>query len=323
MGKEKKSEIGSDSRVNFARILGEMNETTSNLIRNFDFSYRKISEVERDVLLMRYVDALITPKTPSGEGYRAIWEQGWSENLRDFNSSSSLECLIPKFVKRGDYIRFGGQWIYPFNGDFETNFVRVLRDHYFRKYFSSVDLLIEVGPGPGLNSVHFLELFPEKCVLGLDWSDSAIELMNRIREVKGLSIFGVKFDMFSPIEFDKIVGDSRLRVGILSVGAFEQLGTSYEKMLFWCLSSAQIEVVFHMETNYEAYDVRSLFDSLPMRYIEKRNWLRGYFKTLQQLSDQGALSILESVKTFGSFFHDGYSVGIWRPNRPGASIEEN
>lgn len=48
-----------------------------------------------------------------------------------------------------------------------------------------------------------------------------------------------------------------------------------------------------------------------MKYIVKRNWLRGYFSALRDLEKVGKIKIIQKRKTFGSFFHDGYTVTVW------------
>jgi len=311
---EEGADVKSIGPSEFRRMLGELDPVTLGKLLEADLRYRTISGAERESILIRYIDTLLQPKTPSGKGYQTIWDRGWAENLQEFESSGSLKSLLPKFVRKGEYIRYEGGWIAPISDDFESTFVTVLRTHYFKKYFSSVDVLIEIGAGTGLNAVHFLELFPNKKAVGLDWSDSAVEILNKVRQRHNLPIAGIKFDMFEPIAFDEIITKSDVRVGLLSIGAFEQLGTNYQKMLDWCLTPRQVEVVCHIETNFELYDSSCLFDFLPIRYIEKRNWLRGYFRELSELSNFGSIKILERVKTFGSFFHDGYTVTIWSRN---------
>ena len=296
----------------FERMLGIMDAATLDMVLKSDLRYRGVSESELESILIRYIDTLLTPKTPSGKGYQAIWEQGWNENLKEFKASGSLESLLPKFVRRGEYVRYEGEWIAPISNDFESTFVRILRADYFKKYFSSVDILIEIGSGTGLNAVHFLEIFPKKIAAGLDWSDSAVEILNMIGKKQKWPLSGIKFDMFQPTPLDKLISNKEMRVGLLSIGALEQLGMNYQAILDWCLSARQTEVVCHMETNFELYDTSSLFGFLPMKYIEKRNWLRGYFRELNERSKLGTVQILEQTKTFGSFFHDGYAVTVWK-----------
>ncbi len=75
--------------------------------------------------------------------------------------------------------------------------------------------------------------------------------------------------------------------------------------------SSPFKTIIHFETNYELYDKNSLFDNLVIHYIEKRNWLKGYFAALKVLEKNGKIRILDERKTFGSFFHDGYTVTVW------------
>ena len=75
----------------------------------------------------------------------------------------------------------------------------------------------------------------------------------------------------------------------------------------------KFQVCIHVETSYELYDEAVLLDVLAMRYLEKRNWLRGYFASLRNGVSEGTLKILYQRRTFGSFFHDGYTITVWAP----------
>lgn len=117
--------------------------------------------------------------------------------------------------------------------------------------------------------------------------------------------------MFEP-DFSIIENNIRNKsVGLLTIGAMEQLGTDYRKFLSFMLK-VDFKIFIHFETTYEDYDSSSFFDYLPLKYIEKRNWLRGYFNELLELQRMSQIQILEHRKTFGSFFHDGYTVTVWR-----------
>jgi len=87
---ELNASVRSIGPVEFEKILGKMQADTLQMVSNADLRYRAVTGVERDSILIRYFDALLSPKAPSGRGYQAIWEQGWAENLREFKASGSL-----------------------------------------------------------------------------------------------------------------------------------------------------------------------------------------------------------------------------------------
>ena len=45
----------------------------------------------------------------------------------------------------------------------------------------------------------------------------------------------------------------------------------------------------------------------------ERDWSRGYFAKLEGLQKSGEIEILEQGRTFGSFYHEGYTMTVWRP----------
>jgi hypothetical protein len=68
-----------------------------------------------------------------------------------------------------------------------------------------------------------------------------------------------------------------------------------------------------METTYELYDQDDLFDYLSAKYLEKRGYLNGFLGRLKVLESEGAIEILGTHRTFGSLFHDGYTLLVWKP----------
>jgi hypothetical protein len=299
-------------RLNFHDILAttRLDPTTNHLIENHDFQYRIATPVEREHCFLRYVQMLTQAKQPSGPEYKPMWDKGWRENLDLYKISRNLNDLLPKFVKVNEFIRFNGNYIIPRAPAFETNFVSVLRSHFVQKYFSGVDEIYEFGCGTGLNLVHVSSLLPGKKLWALDWSPSAIQIISELSSHLNIDLKGREFDMFEP-DYGVTEAMRDKTVGVFTIGAMEQLGVNYKKFLNFMLDS-NASIVVHLETTYEDYDPGSLFDFLPIKYIEKRNWLRGYFRDLRLLEDIGKLKIVECRKTFGSFFHDGYTVTAWR-----------
>lgn len=297
------------SKANFSEIFGmELLPTSLEIIEKHNFKYQPIDSSQFESALIRYVDFLMSEKKKSGPEYQQIWEKGWQENLDEFKKSGDINDLMPKFVKKSEYVRFQGSWISPEDPNFETNFVELLRDVIFRKYFSTATTIWEIGSGTGLNLVHLSKIFPEKELVGCDWANASVDIINELNIYLGLNIKGHLFDLFTPnIE---LINSINPGAGLLTIGTLEQAGKNFQPFLDYVLSSP-FKTIIHVETNYELYNKNSIFDNLAIHYIEKRNWLKGYFAALKELEKKGQVKIIDERKTFGSFFHDGYTYTVW------------
>lgn len=277
------------------------------VIKNSDFRYRILSKDEKEKVMIKVIDKLMSDLKISGSHRKDDWENGWKENLVDYIESNNINTLIPKFVKKNEVIRFQGNYILPLDSNFETNFVKILRYYLFSKYFNDIDVIYEFGCGTGLNLVALNELFPEKTLYGLDWSESSCNIVNELS--KKLNIKNMKsvvFDMFHPININL-----SSKSGIFTIGAMEQLGTNFNEFLNFIINEKPL-IVINIEVNYEILDKNNLFDYLAATYIEKRNYLRGFHKKLKELENEGIIEIIEDKEIFGGLYHNGYSSIIWK-----------
>ena len=287
----------------------ELHAGCRQVILDTDFRFRIAVGAEREKCFLRAYKTLYSDLKVSGEHRKQDWEKGWRENLNeyvqnDFDSNS----LIPKFVRQKEYIRFQGNYISTANPNFETAFVTVLRNFLFEKYFKTFNDICEFGCGTGHNLIHLAKLWPEKKLYGLDWAESACELIDTIAQNKQLNLQSKKFDMFYP-EWDKTLGPM---TAVFTVGAMEQLGTRFSNFVDFLISK-EIGICVNIETIYEMYDQDSLFDLVAAKYLEKRNYLRGFYGHLKKMESKNKVRILEVRRTFGSFYHDGYSYIVWQP----------
>ena len=284
------------------------------VISNSDFHYRILFGAEKESVLLRVVKTLVSDSLRiSGPHRKRDWEKGWSENLEGFVSKGhDIGELIPKFVrkKRGDQVP--GDYIMPDDPNFETNFVSVLRCFLFTKYFADSLKVFEFGCGTGLNLVALARLFPEKEMFGLDWSEASCRIVNELAGRLDINLSGVLFDMFSPNDAVEVDGGS----AVFTIGAMEQLGENFKAFAEFLLRKGP-SVVINVEVNYELLDQGSLFDYLAAAYMEKRNYLRGFTTYLRERVEQGLVEIIDTRKTFGSLYHDGYTYIVWRPTRAG------
>ena len=298
----------------FAKLFGikekDLPSECLDFILNNDFSYENINKKDSELLSLKALKIIDSGAlTISGVDKKQTWEKGWNENLNDYIQSKDTDSLIPKFVRRGKPVRIGGKkYIYPNHDDFETNFVTVLRLFLFKKHFKNLSTIYEFGCGTGLNLVALAKIFPDINLYGSDWSKSSIEILKLLKQRDGYNIRGHFFDMFHP-DYSLNIDD---KCGFLTIGAMEQLGKNYKDFLEFILHK-EPRVIINIETMYELYDENSLFDYAPKRYLEVRNWLRGYYDSLKNLQKENKINIIDVQRPFGSFFHDGYSYIVWSP----------
>lgn len=298
----------------FCRIFGaephEFSEQCRREIRSRDFRHVALRGLEREAVLLRVLQKIDSAElTISGPAKLPQWEAGWSENLADYKKSRNTDDLVPKFIRKDEVIRLCGEYIRPLNPNFETDFVAVLRIFLFEKYFSNSRNIFEFGCGTGHNLVALSELFPDVPIHGLDWAQSATELIDELAaDLPPGRLTSHLFDVFKP----NFAVEIPERSAVLTIGTMEQLGTDFGPFLEFLLKKRP-QIVLHVETLFELYDQGSLFDYVAARYLQRRNWLRGYLKKLRELEALKSIEIIKCQRTFGSLFHDGYSYLAWKP----------
>lgn len=297
----------------FAKIFNTQERTLPDIvklaIKKTNFKYKKVKDKEYDEAILRIIKTLDSQTLKiSGPQRLNDWEKGWKENLLEFNQSKNdLIHLIPKFVKNY-LVRFQGHFINPTSSTFETDFVTVLRYYLFSKYYKGINTLYEFGAGTGLNLVAAAEIFSEMRLVGLDWANSSVEIMDVLKNKLQINISGKRFDLFNPDKKYRLEKNS----GILTIGTLEQLGSNFKPFINYLLKNRP-EICIHIETIFELYDENELLDYLAIKYLERRNYLKGLLTYLKKLEREKRVKILEVRKTFGSFYHDGYTFIVWKP----------
>ena len=302
------------TQKSFARIFKD-NENSlpphaKQLIRKTNFKYRAVEHDEYIQIILFILKKLDSDSLKvSGPHRLKDWEQGWNEHLQEFAKSKyDTDQLVGRFANRGSYIRLQGNLIKPENDSFESNFVAVIRFYLFSKYFKNIKALYEFGAGTGVNLVAASEIFPELKLVGLDWAGSSVDLINSLSKKVNKNISGKKFDLFRPD--NKYLLDKH--AGVFTVGTLEQLGDKFKPFIQYLLKNKPV-ICIHLETMYELYDQENLLDYLAAKYLEKRNYLQGFLPYLKMLEKEKKIEILETRRTFGSTFHEGYTYTIWKP----------
>jgi hypothetical protein len=301
--------------TDFAELFGTSGSDFSpkilRLIRHLNFRYRNLTQKERTEFYRKVLAALASNTfKPSGRSRYADWQRGWAENLKDFKKSKyDLNRLIPKYIRRRRPVRLFGDAVMPVNPKFELDFYTVYRTWLFEKYLPRAKAVYEFGCGTGYNLVIAAKMYPKTPFYGLDWARSSVSLINQIARAHRLKLEGIRFDMFGP--------DLRLPIQDKSVfitfNSLEQLGTNFKKLVDFFIKKKPMLCV-HAEPFYELYRRDRLLDVLAANYHEKRNYLRGYLDYLRQLQASRRIKIIKIHRVcFGSVFHEGYSLCVWKP----------
>jgi SAM-dependent methyltransferase len=278
-------------------------------IGNGDFRYRVPDSKEQAEIQLRvakYLENGIGGNVSDVESSlprRQLWDRCYAE----------AQTLPPFLIKaEKEPVRLGGHYVIPESVLFEAHFLSVVRAYLFDKFFSNVHSVAEFGCGTGHNLLALARQQPGKTLFGLDWSASALDHVNALRTQFGIPLHAAEFDLFNP---RRDLHFNLKEVGVLTVGALEQVGKRFEEFLYFLLSR-QPPICMHLEPVVELYDEEQPFDQLAMRYHRARGYLEGFLPALQRLERYGLAEILALHRIpFGSFYHEAYTYVVWRPVR--------
>ena len=300
----------------FARVfettLEDFPAQCKSVIEERNFEYRKMGQDERDRLLLKIIKRIDSGRmSVSGAHRMPDWERGWSENLKEYEKTRDTYALTPKFVKPDLPVRLDGDYIVPSSDRFEFDFVDIQKRWLFNKYFKDKSAIYEFGCGSCQSFSLLAEMFPEKKIVGTDWVPASKKIIDKLVEFNGWNMEGRLFDLFNPDKSFRIKEGS----AVFTVGTLEQMGRNFESFLQYLLSNP-IAVCLHLETTKELYDDSNLLDYLALKFDAKRGYLDGFLTRLKELEKEGKIEILKIQKTpFGSLYHDGYSLIVWRPKK--------
>lgn len=314
---EIKEDVRSLDQDKFCEMLSfdksELTENTKNLIDQYSLSYRHLDKEELETALHTILSiSEAKKKVKSGSKRKSDWEKGWQENLDEYKESLEQSKLKPKYYRPEEYARMDGTYVSPFNDDFVFKFSRILQSQIYEKFLCDVDSIYEFGCGSGHNLEFLHGIYPNKKLVGLDWSNSAIELVNMFSDSISKNISGKVFDFFNPEDHDFSVNENS---AFITMGGLEQVGDKHGKYVDFILDKNP-EIVINIEPIQEFYDKTNLSDFIASSYHEERNYLKNYYTSLLDLEKRGLIKIEDTRKVnFGGLFHDGWSVIIWRPTK--------
>lgn len=282
----------------FGQMLGSLPPRAVKIIQTCDWRYRILQSKEREeelsALLFRYHAGTFSKVV---DGDKARWDKGWGENLSEFLHTGDQLALVPKFVLRHEAMRLFGELIKPVDQRFEFNWLRVYQEWLFEQ-FRPFDAVYEFGCGSAYNLSLLKERYPDKKLVGLDWSQPAVDICTK------LGIEGRRFDFFAPTDIE-IVPNSV----VLTFGALEQTGARAGPFIQW-LASKQPELCVFSEPIVEWYDRTNVQDALAACIHDKRNFMFG----LPNLVKKAGGEIVRERRTgIGSILLEGYSQLWWKP----------
>lgn len=278
-------------------------------IGTYDFAYRYLSPAERDGVLLRILTEL-GRFTKVGAHRSGIWESCWSDAKKTFiEANDSIVALDPVFMGAHPVVRMHGDYARPDDPRFETHWFRLTRKLVFARYLTGARKVFEFGCGSGFNLAAAAQMFPELELMGLDWSPSAVELIDRIGHSQGFNLKGRRFDFFDPDPGVPVDSDTL----VLTNAALEQTGDRFVTFAEWLLARRP-RLVLSMEPILDFYDPDVLFDHMAVAYHTQREYLNGYYGWVRDRAAQGQVEIVEARRLgFGSLYHEAYSLLVWRP----------
>ena len=180
-------------------ILGfEPDDLTVQQFNDCDLSYDDISDEELQKYVITFIDVLMSDIQKSGEHRINEWEVGWTENLINFQKSKNINDLIPKYHSKNRLVRWNQKMVNPKNKDFDYKLHILIVDSIIRKYLSTVDNIFEFGCGTGYHLLRLHEYFPDKKLIGADWSTASQSIINTINNIINTDIGGYNLNFFKP-----------------------------------------------------------------------------------------------------------------------------
>ena len=276
-----------------------------------NLEYSEISTEERDEAILKFIETLDSDLVKAGPHRAGDWEKGWGENLQDYDKSRDLKDSLPKYFGKIPYGRWKQNWVLPENQEMEYNLLSLILEYLIDQHISENDSVYEFGCGTGHNLLRIRNVFEKTYLHGLDWATSSQSIIGKIAdETNDTLLEASNFDYFAPNKDLKL----RSEAVVLTIASLEQTGSDFKDFIDYLINQKP-RLVIHIEPMWEPLDPSNLLDNLSIRYFRKRNYLDGLIRHLQEKQENNQVKIIDMKRSFvGSFFIDGYSVVVWKPN---------
>ncbi len=288
-----------------------LSEYVQNEIKKYDFSYCEVDHKEYQRLVIFYLETLKKKFNENGSHRQKDWQKGWNENWQSFSQSEDLNDLFPKYYNnnKDKTLRFNGKLIKPKSPKFELNTHNVVVSWMADKYMRDVDAIYDFGCGTGQNFLPINEVNPNARLIGADWAPASGKILSKISKSTQMRCEFSLFDFFSPDYNLKIHPNS----AVITVTALEQVGRNFDKFLNYLIENKP-KVCIHVEPIIEFLDPNnSLLDYCTYQYMNKRNYLNGFYKKLKSLESENIIEIIsENRVKCGGFWTEGLSTIAWK-----------
>lgn len=246
----------------------------------------------------------------SGSHRLPAWERGWGEILALVDKEGiNYENLRPQYFKH-DIVRVYGDYASVDGKTFEFSFCHAIKAILYKKWLLDDDNIIDIGVGTGINVYMMLKLFGNARVTGCDWALPSCSLVEQIGKAFAGRAQAVQLNMLDLTGFDQL--GSLAGHAVVSVHAFEQLGTGFHELLER-LVKGRPRICVQIEPLDEYYEANA-FDQTAASYHQKRGYLTGYLSALRKLEKEGRIEIMQAARLpFGNMLHEPYGILVWRP----------
>jgi hypothetical protein len=300
-----------DFAVLFGCEVDEIPVQTRELIKTGNWDYEEITGIELNKIYEEIFGRVLNKVFSRAIDHDSSrWIKGWADNLSAFRSDKfKLSALVPKYIRPNNPIRLNGAYIKAKHQEFELQWYHVMRDWFFRTALKDFDVIYEFGSGSGHNVAELSKIYPEKKIIGLDWVQPSVDIIEDMRTNLKFRVEGRLFNFFEP-DYSLDFGSNS---AVLTMGALEQTGKEFDEF-FKFLLIKKPEACFHLEPFYEFYNSDDLFDYLAIRSHEEKNFWMGFPAYIKNLQNQGKAVVTKLHRVnFGSLVIEGYSQLFWRP----------
>lgn len=290
-------------------ILGfELKKELKYRIKNFNLSYKKLSEKERDDYLLNVINVLFNDIIISGEHRINQWNKGWDENLQKFKQSKDINDLIPKYYGKYDIVRWNGDVIKTLTKNFDYKIHICLVDAILQEYTKGCKNIYEFGCGPAYHLIRLNNYDKSLNLYGGDWAKTSQLLISEINSSLDIKIDSFNFDFFKP---DYNI-DIKENGAVYTVAALEQIGENFKSFIDYLLNKKP-NICINIEPIDELLDSNNLIDNLSIKYFRKRNYLKGFLPYLKKLEKENKIEIIKQQRiNSGSYFIEGHSLVVWK-----------
>ena len=230
----------------------------------------------------------------------AVWERGWNETLERFRRQPEAASLVPAFI-RDRPVRINREFYHAPGA--ELAHIAKMQEQLIHM-LADCPQIAEFGAGTCHNLVALGKRMKHTLLHAYDFSPSAVELAELIRKEMGLNIYGHLFDMRNPPNDRACAGG----FGVFTFGAIEQLASDFKPFVDYLIEQRP-RTAIHIEPTIELYDPAHPVDALAIKFHKKRGYTEGLLPYLQEKTN-----VIHVERTyFGSLFHEGYALTVWRP----------